>query len=243
MEQIVAKEISFSYRVLNKKHNSLKGLFRDFLKGRIHIEDYLAIDKLTFKISKGKTLAIIGKNGAGKSTLLKLIAGVMSPTYGELLVKGKIAPMIELGAGFNSELTGKENILFYSSLIGRDLKQVKPRITSIGEWAGLEDHLDYQLRTYSTGMIARLAFAVATDSIPDLLIVDEVLSVGDSEFTKKSKNRMIEITRSGCTVIMVSHDLDTVLEMADEVIWLEKGKIKMLGSPKEVVNAYRTFEL
>jgi ABC-type polysaccharide/polyol phosphate transport system ATPase subunit len=239
MNVIEAKNIGFAYRVLNKQHSSLKTLFRDFLHGRVSIEDYVAIKNITFEIKKGETVAIIGKNGAGKSTLLKILARVINPTTGSISITGQVAPMIELGAGFNSELTGKENILFYSALLDRDIDKVKPRINEIINWAGVADHLDYQLRTYSTGMVARLAFSVATDEIPDILLIDEVLSVGDGEFAIKSRKRLLEIITSGCTVIMVSHDLATVAELAQKVIWIEKGQIKMVGQPAEVIAAYQ----
>jgi len=239
MNVIEAKNISFAYRVLNKQHSSLKTLFRDFLHGKVSIEDYVAIKDITFEIKKGETVAIIGKNGAGKSTLLKILARVINPTTGSILITGQVAPMIELGAGFNSELTGKENILFYSALLDRDIDKVKPRINEIINWAGVADHLDYQLRTYSTGMVARLAFSVATDEIPDILLIDEVLSVGDGEFAIKSRKRLLEIITSGCTAIMVSHDLATVAELAQKVIWIEKGQIKMVGQPAEVIAAYQ----
>ena len=239
MNVIEAKNISFAYRVLNKQHSSLKTLFKDFLHGKVSIEDYVAIKDITFEIKKGETVAIIGKNGAGKSTLLKILARVIKPTTGSILITGQVAPMIELGAGFNSELTGKENILFYSALLDRDIDKVKPRINEIINWAGVADHLDYQLRTYSTGMVARLAFSVATDEIPDILLIDEVLSVGDGEFAIKSRKRLLEIITSGCTVIMVSHDLATVAELAQKVIWIEKGQIKMVGQPVEVIAAYQ----
>ena len=239
MNIIEAKNISFAYRVLNKQHSSLKTLFRDFLHGKVSIEDYVAIKDISFEIKKGETVAIIGKNGAGKSTLLKILARVINPTTGSILITGQVAPMIELGAGFNSELTGKENILFYSALLDRDIDRVKPRINEIINWAGVADHLDYQLRTYSTGMVARLAFSVATDEIPDILLIDEVLSVGDGEFAIKSRKRLLEIITSGCTVIMVSHDLATVAELAQKVIWIEKGQIKMVGQPAEVIAAYQ----
>jgi ABC-type polysaccharide/polyol phosphate transport system ATPase subunit len=239
MNVIEAKNISFAYRVINKQHSSLKTLFRDFLHGKVSIEDYVAIKDITFEIKKGETVAIIGKNGAGKSTLLKILARVINPTTGSISITGQVAPMIELGAGFNSELTGKENILFYSALLDRDIDKVKPRINEIINWAGVADHLDYQLRTYSTGMVARLAFSVATDEIPDILLIDEVLSVGDGEFAIKSRKRLLEIITSGCTVIMVSHDLATVAELAQKVIWIEKGQIKMVGQPAEVIAAYK----
>ena len=239
MNVIEAKNISFAYRVLNKHHSSLKTLFKDFLHGRVSIENYVAIKNISFEIKKGETVAIIGKNGAGKSTLLKILARVVKPTTGSISIAGQVAPMISLGAGFNSELTGRENILFYSSLLDRDINRVKPRIDEIIAWAGIVDHLDYQLRTYSTGMVARLAFSVATDEIPDILLIDEILSVGDGDFAIKSRQRLLEIINSGCTVIMVSHTLSTVAELAQKVIWIEKGEIKMVGLPTEVIAAYQ----
>jgi ABC-type polysaccharide/polyol phosphate transport system ATPase subunit len=151
--------------------------------------------------------------------------------------------MIELGAGFNPELTGRENIIFYSALLGRDVKKVKQRVEAIAGWAGVSDHLDYQLRTFSSGMIARLAFATATDEVPDLLLIDEVLSVGDGEFAQKSKVRMHEIIKSGTTVVLVSHDLSTVGELADRVIWLKKGEVVMAGKPSEVITAYQKSKI
>jgi ABC-type polysaccharide/polyol phosphate transport system ATPase subunit len=151
--------------------------------------------------------------------------------------------MIELGAGFNPELTGRENIIFYSALLGRDVKKVKQRVEAIADWAGVADHLDYQLRTFSSGMIARLAFATATDEVPDLLLIDEVLSVGDGEFAQKSKARMQQIIKSGTTVVLVSHDLVTVAELADRVIWLKKGEVAMAGKPSEVIAAYQKSEI
>ena len=236
---IKVEAINFSYRVLTNHQSSLKTLFKDFVDRKVRVENYQALKDLSFSVTKGETVAIIGKNGAGKSTLLKLLAQVVPPTSGQLKVIGSVAPMIELGAGFNPELTGRENIIFYSALLGRDVKEVKARVEEIADWAGVTDHLDYQLRTFSSGMIARLAFSTATDQVPDLLLIDEVLSVGDGEFALKSKKRMQEIITSGTTVILVSHDLVTVAQLANRVIWLEKGVIKMVGNPSEVIAAYQ----
>ena len=236
---IKAQGVDFFYRVLTNHQSSLKTLFKDFVNRKVRVENYQALKDLNFSVTKGETVAIIGKNGAGKSTLLKLLAQVVPPTSGQLKVMGSIAPMIELGAGFNPELTGRENIIFYSALLGRDIKEVKARVEEIADWAGVTDHLDYQLRTFSSGMIARLAFSTATDQVPDLLLIDEVLSVGDGEFALKSKKRMQEIITSGKTVILVSHDLVTVAQLANRVIWLEKGQIKMVGNPSEVIAAYQ----
>lgn len=238
-EVIKAQDIDFSYRVLTNHQSSLKTLFKDFINRKVRVENYQALKGLSFSVAKGETVAIIGKNGAGKSTLLKLLAQVVPPTSGQLRVSGSVAPMIELGAGFNPELTGRENIIFYSALLGRNIKEVKTRVEEIANWAGVADHLDYQLRTFSSGMIARLAFSTATDQVPDLLLIDEVLSVGDGEFAAKSKQRMQKIITSGTTVILVSHDLTTVAQLANRVIWLEKGYLKMVGNPVQVIAAYQ----
>ena len=240
---IDAKNIDFAYRVLTNHQSSLKTLFKDFLHRKVRVENYQALKNVSFEVTKGETVAIIGKNGAGKSTLLKLLAQVVPPTKGGLKINGTVAPMIELGAGFNPELTGRENIIFYSALLGRDVKKVRQRVEVIADWAGVSDHLDYQLRTFSSGMIARLAFATATDEVPDLLLIDEVLSVGDGEFAQKSKARMQEIIKSGTTVVLVSHDLLTVAELADRVIWLKKGEVVMAGKPIEVISAYQASEI
>ena len=240
---IEAKNMDFSYRVLTNHQSSLKTLFKDFINRKVRVENYQALSNISFGVTMGETVAIIGKNGAGKSTLLKLLAQVVPPTKGSLKVNGTVAPMIELGAGFNPELTGRENIVFYSALLGRDVKKVKQRVEAIADWAGVADHLDYQLRTFSSGMIARLAFATATDEVPDLLLIDEILSVGDDEFAQKSKARMQKIIKSGTTVVLVSHDLATVAELADRVIWLKKGEVAMAGKPSEVIAAYQKSEI
>jgi ABC-type polysaccharide/polyol phosphate transport system ATPase subunit len=239
MPVIELKNVGVTYRVLMNKSSSLKELFRDAVKGKARIVDYVAIQDITFTVDKGEVVAILGRNGAGKSTLLKVLAGVLPPTKGSSKVDGKIAPMIELGAGFHYEMTGAENVLFYSALMGRDVKSVKERTPAIGEWAGVSDHMDFPLRTFSSGMIARLAFATATDEMAEVLLVDEVLSVGDSDFQKKSKVRMRELIGSGAAVVLVSHDMGAVLELATKAIWLEDGFVKMIGNPEEVVAAYK----
>jgi ABC-type polysaccharide/polyol phosphate transport system ATPase subunit len=170
--------------------------------------------------------------------LLKILAGVLPPTEGKSVVNGDIAPMIELGAGFHPEMTGAENVLFYSVLMGRKTKTVKSRVTAIGEWAGVSDHMDFPLRTFSSGMVARLAFATATDDKADVLLVDEILSVGDAEFKKKSRARMDQLIASGAAVVLVSHDLTAVRELSTRTIWLESGHMKMFGETKAVVDAY-----
>jgi ABC-type polysaccharide/polyol phosphate transport system ATPase subunit len=220
------------------KSSSLKELFRDAIKGKARVVDYVALQDVSFTVEAGEVIAILGRNGAGKSTLLKVLAGVLPPTNGSSKVNGKIAPMIELGAGFHPEMTGAENVLFYSALMGRDIKSVKERTPAIGEWAGVTDHMDFPLRTFSSGMVARLAFATATDERSEVLLVDEVLSVGDADFQEKSKKRMHELINSGAAVVLVSHDMNAVRELATRAIWLENGHVKMIGKASDVVDAY-----
>ena len=238
MPVIEIKNVNVTYRVLMNKSSSLKELFRDAIKGKARVVDYVALQDISFTVDAGEVVAILGRNGAGKSTLLKVLAGVLPPTKGVSKVNGKIAPMIELGAGFHPEMTGAENVLFYSALMGRDIKSVKERTPAIGEWAGVTDHMDFPLRTFSSGMVARLAFATATDERAEVLLVDEVLSVGDADFQEKSKKRMHELINSGAAVVLVSHDMSAVRELATRAIWLENGHVKMIGKASDVVDAY-----
>jgi len=238
MPVIKLENVGFTYRVLLNRTGSLKELFKEAVHGRVRMIDYVALSGVSFELNAGEVVAIIGRNGAGKSTLLKILAGVLPPTEGKSVVNGSIAPMIELGAGFHPEMTGSENVLFYSVLMGRKTKKVKSRIEAIGEWAGVTDHMDFPLRTFSSGMVARLAFATATDDTADVLLVDEILSVGDSEFQKKSRARIDQLIASGAAVVLVSHDIKSVRELSSRTIWLEAGHVKMFGETKAVVDAY-----
>ena len=238
MPVIEIKNVNVTYRVLMNKSSSLKELFRDAIKGKARVVNYVALQDVSFTVDASEVVAILGRNGAGKSTLLKVLAGVLPPTNGSSKVNGKIAPMIELGAGFHPEMTGAENVLFYSALMGRDIKSVKERTPAIGEWAGVTDHMDFPLRTFSSGMVARLAFATATDERSEVLLVDEVLSVGDADFQEKSKKRMHKLINSGAAVVLVSHDMSAVRELATRAIWLENGHVKMIGKASDVVDAY-----
>jgi len=238
MAVIEVKNVNVTYRVLMNKSGSMKELFRDAIRGKARVVDYVALQDVSFTVDKGEVVAILGRNGAGKSTLLKVLAGVLPPNKGTLKVDGKIAPMIELGAGFHPEMTGSENVLFYSALMGRDVKRVKERTPAIGEWAGVSGHLNFPLRTFSSGMVARLAFATATDEQADVLLVDEVLSVGDTDFQEKSRARMHELINGGAAVVLVTHDMNAVRTLATRAVWLEDGHVKMIGNPAEVVAAY-----
>lgn len=232
------RDVSLAYRLAHNRTGSFKQFLISAVKRQVRYERLWALDGVDFTIRPGEVFAVIGPNGAGKSTLMKVIARVLPPTGGRVIVRGSVAPMIELGAGFNGELTAEENIVLYGALLGRDPAVMRERIKPIAKWAELEDFLDVPIRSYSTGMLARLGFAVATDVAPDLLIVDEVLSVGDEGFQRKSKARIDEIMGQGTSVVLVSHSLDTVRTMADRALWLDHGHMKMLGTPEEVVDAY-----
>jgi ABC-2 type transport system ATP-binding protein len=238
MAKIEITNVSFTYRVLKNRSGSVKELVKNVIFKKIRVQNYVALKDVSFTVDAGEVIAVIGKNGAGKSTLLKILARVLPPTTGSAKIIGSIAPMIELGAGFHHEMSGAENILLYSTLMGRDVNRTKTRITAIGEWAGVTDHMDFPLRTFSSGMIARLAFATATDETADVLLIDEVLSVGDADFQAKSSIRMQELINNGAAVVLVSHDLNAVRKHAQKTIWLENGVVKMSGPTEQVVSAY-----
>ena len=235
---VEATDISLAYRRTRHRVSSLKQTAIDTINRRMAYEEFFALRKVSFNIARGETVAVIGRNGAGKSTLLKVIARVLPPTNGRVIVRGHVAPMIELGAGFNPELTGAENIVLYGTLLGRTPKEMKSRIEAIADWSGLTEHLDIPIRAYSSGMTARLAFATATDKTPDLLLIDEVLSVGDADFREKSAARTIEMMNSGCAVLLVSHDLEAVKNMSNRATYLENGLQKFSGQPRDVIDAY-----
>ena len=235
---VEATDISLAYRRTRHRVSSLKQTAIDTINRRMAYEEFFALKGVTFNIARGETVSVIGRNGAGKSTLLKVVGRVLPPTTGRVVVRGLVAPMIELGAGFNPELTGAENIVLYGTLLGRTPKEMKTRIEPIADWAGLTEHLDIPIRAYSSGMIARLAFATATDVTPDLLLIDEILSVGDADFREKSAARTLEMMNGGCAVLLVSHDLEAVKNMSTRAIYLENGLQKFSGQPQDVIDAY-----
>jgi ABC-type polysaccharide/polyol phosphate transport system ATPase subunit len=237
---VEVNDVSMVYRRTRHRVSTLKQVAIDTITKRISHENFYALSDVSLSVSRGETLAIIGRNGAGKSTLLKVLARVLPPSNGRVIVRGEVAPMIELGAGFNPELTGAENILLYGTLLGRSSVVMKSRIEAIAEWAGLRESLDVPLRAYSSGMVGRLAFATATESTPDLLLIDEVLSVGDEDFQERSKARTVEMMKSGCAVVLVTHDLAAVEAMADRAIYLEAGRVKASGKPKTVIAKYHS---
>ena len=235
---VEATDISLAYRRTRHRVSSLKQTAIDTINRRMAYEEFFALKGVTFNIARGETVSVIGRNGAGKSTLLKVVGRVLPPTTGRVVVRGLVAPMIELGAGFNPELTGAENIVLYGTLLGRTPKVMRSRIEAIAHWAGLTEHLDIPIRAYSSGMTARLAFATATDVTPDLLLIDEILSVGDADFREKSAARTLEMMNGGCAVLLVSHDLEAVKNMSTRAIYLENGLQKFSGLPQDVIDTY-----
>ena len=199
---------------------------------------FWALNDVSFEVKKGEVIGIVGSNGAGKSTLLKVISGVMKPTKGSVEVDGVISPMIELGAGFDPELTARENIYLNGAILGYSRKFLDEKFDQIVEFSELKDFLDVPVKNFSSGMSAKLAFSIATIVNPEILIVDEILSVGDMKFQEKSKNKMMELINGGTTVLYVSHTLQSIRDLCDRVIWLEHGKIQAIGDANEIVDMY-----
>lgn len=235
---IQIENLVLDYKIQNENIKSLKEYLVNIVKGGISYTNFRAINNISFNINQGEIVGILGRNGAGKSSLLKVIAGVFAPTTGEVTLGGKIAPMLELGAGFDIDLTANENIFLNGALLGYDKKFVESKTNEILEFAELIGHENQPIRTFSSGMMMRLAFSIATIVAPEILIVDEVLSVGDSHFANKSKNRMRELMDGGTTVLMVSHQMEQIRSMCSRVIWLENGNIKMDGDPGVICDLY-----
>lgn len=230
--------VGMQFNLSSEKVDSLKEYFIKFLKKDIHFDEFWALKDISFEVQKGDRLGILGLNGAGKSTLLKVIAGVYNPTEGNVYRKGVIAPLIELGAGFDPQYTGSENIYLYGSVLGFSKKYIDEKYDEIVEFSGLEKFMNVPLKNYSSGMRSRLGFAIATAVEPDILILDEVLSVGDAKFRKKSENKVRSMFDKGITVLFVSHSIDQVLNICNKAILLEHGKIIASGSAKDVCKVY-----
>ena len=236
---IDVKNVTMKFKMSDEPLNSLKEVFTTAVKGKLKFNEFLALDDVSFELEKGKTLGLIGKNGAGKSTTLKIISGILKPTSGTIRTYGNIVPMLELGAGFDLELTGKENIYLNGAILGYSKEYREAKYDEIVDFAEIRDFIDMPIRNYSSGMMARLAFSIASVVQPEILIVDEILAVGDVAFQEKSFNRMKELMSGGATVLFVSHDLEKIEEMCDKVIWLQKGRVVMFGDTEEVCQAYR----
>lgn len=237
---IKAEHVSVKYLMTYDRIKSMKEYLVQLVKGKIQYEEFWALKDVSFEVRKGEVLGIIGHNGAGKSTLLKVISGILKPTEGSVQVNGVIAPMLELGSGFDFDLTGRENVFLNGAILGYSEQFLKEKYEEITAFSELGQFIDVPLRNYSSGMVARLAFSIATVVQPDILIVDEVLSVGDAEFQEKSKKRMLELMGGGTTVLFVSHSIQQIREMCNRVIWLEHGEMKLYGDAQDVCSAYET---
>ena len=238
---IQLKDVTVRFNMAGEKVDNLKEYFIKLIKRELRFKEFRALDNVTLTINKGESWALVGSNGAGKSTLLKLICGILTPYTGSVKVRGSIAPMIELGAGFDPNLTAKENIYINGAGLGHNRKFMKEQYESIVDFAELWDFMDLPIKNYSSGMRARLGFAVATIVDPDILIIDEVLAVGDKAFQQKCRDRIREMQTKGVTLIFVSHAKPPVLELCEHAVWLDHGKVKKIGATEEVYEAYEQF--
>jgi len=235
---IEVKNVNMKFHMNTDKILSLKEFLTRIVRGKIKYKDFTALEDISFTVEKGETFGLIGHNGAGKSTLLKIISGILKPSKGSVKTYGNIVPMLELGSGFDFDLTGRENIFLNGAILGYDESYLKSKYDDIVAFSELGNFIDVPIRNYSSGMLARLAFSIASVVNPEILIVDEILSVGDANFQEKSRRRMMELMNSGTTVLFVSHNLNQIREMCQRVVWIEKGLVKMIGDSNEVCDAY-----
>ena len=235
---IEASHVTMRFRMNNDKILSLKEFVTTALRGKLEYQEFTALEDVSFTVEQGETLGLVGRNGAGKSTLLKVISGILKPTEGTVKVTGNVVPMLELGSGFDFDLTGRENIFLNGAILGYSEEFLKEKYEEIVAFSELGEFINTPIRNYSSGMLARLAFSIATVVKPDILIVDEILSVGDAQFQEKSRARMMELMGGGTTVLFVSHNIEQIREMCNRVIWLEHGQMMMLGKADEVCDAY-----
>ena len=235
---IEVKNVSMVFNLATERVDTLKEYVLKLAKHQLMVQKFYALRDINLEVKRGDSVALIGVNGSGKSTLLKVIAGVLHPTTGSVQVHGSIAPMIELGAGFDPELTARENIFLNGAVLGHGRKFMEAHFQSIVDFAELRDFVDVPVKNFSSGMVARLGFAIATEIKADVLIVDEVLSVGDFRFQEKCKKRMEEMMSGGTTLLFVSHSTEQVRQLCQKAVWLKKGNIAMFGDVNSVCDAY-----
>jgi len=239
MEPIIeVNNVSMRFRMANDNIGSIKEYLVQLLKRRLKYSEFEALKTVSFEVGKGEVVGLIGHNGAGKSTMLKIISRIMKPTEGNVVVRGNVVPMLELGSGFDHDMTGRENIFLNGAILGYSEEFLKSKIQEIIDFSELAAFIDIPIRNYSSGMLARLAFSVASAVNPEILIVDEILGVGDADFQQKSQNRMMEMMGGGTTVLMVSHDINQIRQMCDRVVWIEKGQIIKVGKAEEICDEY-----
>ena len=236
---IEVKNIRMVFNLMEERVDTLKEYVMRFIKGQLFYNEFVSLDDVSFTVDKGDILGIVGFNGAGKSTMLKILAGVLKPTAGSVSVKGSIAPLIEVGAGFDPELTARENIYLNGAILGYSRKFLDAHFDQIIAFDELESFVNVPIKNFSSGMYARLGFAIATVVDPDILIVDEVLSVGDYRFKEKCIKRIKKMIDQGTTIIIVSHEIDLIEEVCNKVLWLDHGKVKGIGNTDEICEAYK----
>lgn len=227
------------FNMANDRISSIKEYLVAVAKGKLQHKEFWALKDVSFDVEKGEVVGIIGRNGAGKSTLLKMISGILKPTKGTIQVNGNIVPMLELGSGFDYDLSGRENVFLNGAILGYSKVFLESKFDEILAFSELGEFIDVPIRNYSSGMLMRLAFSIATVVQPEILIVDEILAVGDENFQAKSKARMLELMSGGTTVLFVSHMLSQIREMCHRVVWIEDGVVKMFGDAEEVCEAYQ----
>ncbi|MBR5135174.1 MAG: ABC transporter ATP-binding protein [Clostridia bacterium] len=236
---VEVKNVSMHFNMSKEKVDSLKEYFLKFVTRKLTFEDFRALDDVSFEIPKGDVFGIVGLNGSGKSTMLKVISGILTPTTGSVETCGAIAPLIELGAGFDMDLTARENIYLNGSVLGYSKKYMDEKFDEIVDFSEMKDFLDTPMKNYSSGMVARVGFAIATMTKPDILIVDEILAVGDFHFQEKCEQRINSMINGDTTVIIVSHSIEQIERLCKHCAWLEKGKLRMIGDAKTVCDAYK----
>lgn len=238
---IEVQDVSMRFRMANDRISSIKEYAIARLQRKLKYNEFEALKHVSFDVRRGEVMGLIGHNGAGKSTMLKVISGILKPTEGSVFVRGNIAPMLELGSGFDMDMTGRENIFLNGAILGYSEGFLKSKYDEIVAFSEIEQFIDMPLRNYSSGMVARLAFSIATVVVPEVLIVDEVLSVGDAAFQEKSGRRMMELMSGGTTVLFVSHSMEQIKEMCNRVVWLDHGGVKMFGETQDVCAMYEQY--
>jgi ABC-type polysaccharide/polyol phosphate transport system ATPase subunit len=238
---IALEHVSKSYRLSHQPYSSLKGILLSMFRYRRRIEVHQALNDVSLTIRQGETVGLIGVNGSGKSTLLAIIARVIRPSAGRVQVNGRVAPLLQLGVGFHPDLTGLENVYFNGIILGLTRQQITERLPSIIRFAELEEFIDIPVRAYSSGMVLRLGFAVAAHTDPEIILMDEVLAVGDEAFQHKCLRKIQEFQREGRTILLVSHDMNQVRQVTTRTVWLHQGRIMLDGSTQEVVAQYLSF--
>lgn len=236
---ISVKNVGMKFNMSSEKVDNLKDFVIKLIKGQLKYKEFWALKDISFDIKKGDRVGVVGLNGAGKSTLLKIVSGVLKPTEGQVKISGTIAPLLELGAGFNKEYTGAENIYLYGAMLGYSKAFIQEKYDKIVAFSELGDFINVPLKNYSSGMRSRLGFAIATIVEPDILILDEVLSVGDAKFKKKSIKKVKAMMKNEVTVLFVSHSIEQMLDICNKAILLEKGRLVKFGSAKEIAELYR----